>query len=155
MGFFPNAQCGCCGSTTPDCPCSPCNLPEKDLTITCKGGDAHGIVATGTLKYLGNCQWQSACILFTASPEFAYLGLSMQCGSGSVYFFGTTSGAAVHCLSDPIYSCDTDGSFTGNNLSILSYTCSPFHMSLGSAVFGDCPMFAAGIAELAYLYIDE
>lgn len=82
--------------------CSPCNIPNHDLTLTLPGG------TTRTLVYLGTGFWRSACEASGPNSRrylFRCFGLDVQ------DFFGAICGGAV----------------TTTGLTLVDYTCSPFH----------------------------
>jgi hypothetical protein len=131
MGSTSSGGC-CCGGGTPTFPCSPCAIPEENLTLSYVNIlEGNGSI---TLDYTASpLSWTSACLY-----GFQF---DLLCSGGDIEF------RAIYWLTG---SCPGPGTtqYCSNlrasplTLTLASYTCSPFSLTF-TVTSGGCEAVAS------------
>jgi hypothetical protein len=122
--------CGCCTPTptpTPTCACGSCNIPETNYTITWTSftTGSTALVYSGT-----SCTWLSGC-----TQPYGAFSYTLNCaGSNPNLIVTSYSGSVNNPCSGVIQTC----SVTDGGLTVVSFTCSPFSVTLQPNISSPC-----------------
>lgn len=135
-----------CGSYTLSCcggamPCSPCAIPEKNLTVEWDFPAFPGAAFVGTgsapLIYTAGASypWLTNCVANGTATGCSYtnvpssIGIAFKCGPSTFSFSYNTTCSFDQFCGQITYTFPASGSWT-----LTSYTCSPFSMTWTNVV---------------------
>lgn len=117
------AAASCCGGIQNCLACTPCQIPETNLTLTWSNLSQH------VMTYNSSAGTWTAC--FASGPNYIQIVLSCISGALTVTY---KSSSNSDCSSSAFVECWNLGSTGSCAYSFTSYTCNPFFLSLGSNI---------------------
>lgn len=145
MGIFGARACkGNCGCSTPSLTCSPCNIPEANLTLSWVNS-LSGNGSTTLVYSPSPASWASGCSGHNDALLFKLLCTGGDIELRAIYFTAGScpSGTQQYCSNLRV---------SPYTMPISSYTCSPFSITW-SPVSSGCPaLVSSGYTQFVVTY---